>query len=302
MAFTQYIGDTEAGDVMPVEYSNQVIKEIENYSAALKLGRRWDMGTREIVVPVVGSLPTTAAAVTQGSLIPVSNISLDDLVLVAAKFGTIVPIAREIYNDAQFSFEKIIVPLVGQDLGSKIDAAVFIGTGKPASWTQPAILTAAGTATSTVTKSADLLSDINDMMALVETDLYDVNGWVALNSLKSSFRGMRDINGNPIYNPVAQGFPATLYGESIEFSKNGSLSSACQMVCGDFSKLIMGVLQDFSMTVLTEATITNAGGDTISLAQNDMVGIKITGRFAYQVAAPATPAGAGAYPFSVLVA
>jgi len=142
---------------------------------------------------------------------------------------------------------------------------------------------------------------VSQLMGLVEGDGYDVSGFVGANTMKAKLRGAKDANGSPIFQPMAGGFPASLYGENIMFSKSGGVNpAAALLIAGDFSKGIIGIRRDMVVEVLREATITS-GSNAISLAQNDLVGLKFTFRLGFQVATPATQINASTmYPFAVL--
>ncbi len=60
-------------------------------------------------------------------------------------------------------------------------------------------------------------------MGKVEEDGFDVNGFWARRGMKAAFRGLRDDNGQPIFQPsLTAGTPGTLYGESILYPTNGA--------------------------------------------------------------------------------
>lgn len=59
--------------------------------------------------------------------------------------------------------------------------------------------------------------------------------------------------------------------------------------------------QALRFKLLDRAVITDHTGAIIyNLPQQDMVAMRVTARFAYAVATPATRCGAGGYPFAVL--
>ena len=78
--------------------------------------------------------------------------------------------------------------------------------------------------------------------------------------MKAMFRGLRDDNGQPIFQPsLTAGTPGTLYGESILYPSNGAWDAE-QALAGDTSAAILAVRQDISYKILTEAVISDADG------------------------------------------
>lgn len=186
----------------------------------------------------------------------------------------------------------------------------MFGTNKPASWAESVedFAQAAGSAfTRGSVGGQDLAEDINQVMALVEADGFDVTGFAARKALKASLRGLRDSNKQPIFSPsLTAGTPSTLYGEAIEYVKNSSAWDAARadLLAGDWSKGIIGVRQDFTFKLLDQAVITdNTGAVIYNLAQQDMVAMRVVARYAWQVANPVTRANqteSTRSPFAVL--
>jgi hypothetical protein len=74
------------------------------------------------------------------------------------------------------------------------------------------------------------------------------------------------------------------------------VDATTRAVVGDFTLAIVGVRQDIAYKVLDQAVLSDDTGKVIyNLAQQDMVA-----RYAYATATPATRAGSGGFPFSVL--
>jgi hypothetical protein len=75
---------------------------------------------------------------------------------------------------------------------------------------------------------------------------------------------------------------------------------------GDWSQGILGVRQDLSYQILTEATLFNdAGAATVALAQSNAIGLLVEARFGFAVANWATylaPNEATRYPFATMLA
>lgn len=302
MAFTSFVDSVnKAGGVIPDEYANEIISQLPAQSAAMTMFRRVDMGTKTTVIPVTTALPV-AGFVGEGGAFSATTATWTGKQLIAAKVGCIVPIAREVIEDTSYDLQGDLIPKVAEAIGGAIDGAVLFGTGKPAAWTCNDIYAGAiaASAFTTYVASAFAATTISSVMKKVETAGFDVNGFTAHNSVKGLLRDLCDSQGRPIYQAPTAGNPGVLYGENVFYVRSGGWDATKGLViAGDWTKAILGLRRDISMEILTEASIT-VGSDTISLAQNDMIGLKFVARVAFQVADCATPEGANKYPFAVL--
>ena len=314
------IDRTNAAGLIPVEYSREIIQELPQESAFLRLARRLpNMSRKEDKRPVLNSLPM-AYFVNQSS----GNTGDDDigikkttqaewgsLTLTAEEIACIIPIPENVLADADYDIWAEIVPQVRAAFGVVIDKAAFFGVNKPTSW-PTAIAPAAVTAGNTIAvgTNTDLASDIigvGGLMNLVESDGFEVNGFYAANQMKASLRDLRDQIGNFLfYNSLVDGEPDRLAREQIYFDRNGNFdTSDYLMVAGDWTKAVYAIREDIEYRLLTEATIIDPTDNSIvyALAQQDMAAMRFKMRLGVQVANPVTRANGTAatrYPFSVL--
>lgn len=308
MAFTTFSGLTAGAGVLPTEYVKEVFKMLPEKSACVQAFRTINMGAHTTVLPVLTGL-ATASFVSEGAAITASNATWTGKNLVAEKVACIVPISKELWNDGNLQWGPEIMEQAVTAIGKAIDAAIFHETSKPTSWTASGIIVGASGATSGVVDysteiaaSATVAEIISKAMAFPEAGGFEVNGFILHPTMKAKLRGAKDTTGQPLFQPMTGGYPATLYGEEVIFAKNGGMDGTKLLgVCGDMSRGVIGLREDMTVELLREATIT-VGGDSISLAQNDMVALKFVFRCAYQVAVNATGLGTtGIYPFAVIV-
>ncbi len=121
-------------------------------------------------------------------------------------------------------------------------------------------------------------------MALVEDEGLDVNGFIAHTGIKNRLRKLRDADGNQLY---VQGVSTTeLYSVPITFAKGKSSfdREKAQLFAGDWDKSLVGVYQGLQYETLREATLQDTlwtDGKPLSLAEQDMIALKVTARFAF---------------------
>lgn len=311
---------TAAGGLIPVEYSREILQELPQESAFLRLARRLpNMSRKEDKRPVLNSLPM-AYFVNQSS----GNTGDDDigikattkaewgtLTLTAEEIACIIPVPENVLADADYDIWAEIIPQVRAAFGTVIDRAAFFGINKPTSWAAaiaPAAVTAGNVIEAGTNK--DLASDIvgkGGLMNLVEADGFNVNGFYAANEMKAELRDLRDnMKQFLFYNSLVDGQPDTLAREQIFFDRNNNFDTDDYlMIAGDWSKAVYAIREDIEYRLLTEATIIDPSTKNVvyALAQQDMAAMRFKMRLGVQVANPATRANGTAatrYPFAVL--
>ena len=314
------INRTAAGGLIPVEYSREILQELPQESAFLRLARRLpNMSRKEDKRPVLNSLPM-AYFVNQSSgstgdddigIKTTTAMEWGSLTLTAEEIACIIPVPENVLADTDYDLWAEIVPQVRAAFGVVIDKAAFFGVNKPSSW-PTAIAPAAVTAGNTISvgTNVDLASDIiglNGLMNLVEEDGFNVNGFYAANTLKAQLRDLRDSIKNPIFlRSLTENEPDRLIGEQIYFDRNGNFdTSDYLMIAGDWTKAVYAIREDIEYRLLTEATIIDPSTKNVvyALAQQDMAAMRFKMRLGVQVANPATRANSSSstrYPFSVL--
>lgn len=315
------IDRTAAGGLIPVEYSREIIQELPQESAFLRLARRLpNMSRKEDKRPVLNSLPM-AYFVNQSSgstgdddigIKTTTKMEWGSLTLTAEEIACIIPIPENVLADADYNLWEEIIPQVRAAFGVVIDQAAFFGVNKPTSWPTaiaPAAV-AAGNYVEAGANSKDLATNIvgkGGLMNLVEADGFDVNGFYAANEMKAELRDLRDsMKQFLFYNSLALGQPDTLARETIYFDKNGNFDTDDYLIiAGDWTKAVYAIREDIEYRLLTEATIINPSTKQVvyALAQQDMAAMRFKMRLGVQVANPATRANstkATRYPFAVL--
>lgn len=309
MPYDSLTGRTEADSLIPVERAREIIKSLPQESAAASLFRIRRMSTKTRTEPVLSSKPTAYWVNGDTGLKQTSEQVWGNKQMVAEELAVIIPIPEAVLDDAEYDIIGEIQPELVEAFGILIDQAVLFGTNKPASWTDPSIVPGAVAAGNTVaagTSTVDFVDDINNVMALVEDDGFDVTGFAARRRIRSRLRGLRDANGGLLFNPSMQaGTPSTLYGEPLAYVSNGAWdNTAADLIAGDFDMAILGIRQDITYKVFTEGVISdNTGAIVLNLMQQDSIALRAVMRVAYAVANPLNrlqPNEAQRFPFGVL--
>jgi len=305
------ISRADATSLLNTQDIREILQEAPKSSVVLSTFRHIVMSSTQAKMPVLSALPTagfvTDNTENSSSTKPTSRVAWADKFLNVEEIAVIVPIHENVFDDADYDIWAEVKPLIAQEFGRVLDGACLFGTNKPASWDLSLEdgARAAGNVRSAAA-AGDLAEDINQTMALVEADGFDVNQFYAARSLRSQLRGLRDTTGQPIYldNIRADGNTPTIYGEPISWVTNGAwvpasgtapTDAGATVIAGDRDKAILGIRQDMTFKVLDQATV---GG--YNLAEKDMIAIRCKMRVAFAVANPLTPEATGGYPFAVL--
>lgn len=288
---------------------NQIIKGATAGSAALSSFRTIHMTKGTARMPVLSALPTAGFVAESSSsstgVKPTSKVEWENKDLISEEIAVIIPIHENVLEDTEFDIWGEIRPLVEQEFGRVLDAAVFFGVNNPTTWDTP-IVTAATTAGNTVTEGTgvDLAEDFNELFGLVEGDGFDVSGVFTGKFLRKDLRGLRDADNRPIYVSAlrSDGTTNSIYGEDLFFVQNGAWDKTKAIaIAGDTSKAIIGVRSDVQVKLLDQATL-GTGESQINLAERDMVALRFKFRVAFAVATPAMPEQSETpYPFAVIV-
>lgn len=128
-----------------------------------------------------------------------------------------------------------------------------------------------------ITTGADFLIKLSNAMGKVEEADFEPNGIAAPLSLKATLRNMRDLNGQPIFQPATATEPAYCYGLPIRFSSNmiatGS-PAAKELIVGDWNQAYKGNEVAIEFKYFDQCTITLNDGTLLNLAENDMVAVR----------------------------
>lgn len=313
---TRQINAADAEALLRKQDIREILQMAPKTSAALSTFQTLRMSSKTATMPVLSALPTAGwvGGVTAdppvntpaGGQKPVSNMAWATKTITAEEMAVIVPIHEDLFEDTEYDIWSQVRPRVAEQFGKILDGAVFFGTNAPATF-DDSLVEGARAAGNVVSPGAvDLAEDINQVMAKVEADGFDVNQFYAARTLRQALRGLRDDVGQPIYiNSIrSDGQVNTVYGEDLAWISNGAWvpasgtepsATGATLIGGDRTMAILGIRQDMQVKLLTEATV-----GPYNLAERDMIALRFKFRVGFAVANPITPEATGGYPFAIL--
>jgi HK97 family phage major capsid protein len=311
MPYNNLISRTDAAALIPENVTNAMLTNLQHESAALSLFRRMPpIPSHQTRMPVLSALPTAYFVNGDTGLKQTTEVNWANKYLNVEELAAILPVPESVLDDTGYDVWGEIRPLMEQAIGRTLDAAVFFGTNKPASW--PSDITSAATAAgNTYTRGTNaaaaggIAEDINQTMSRVEADGYTVNGFVTRTTFKAQLRGARDTQGQRLLDLATN----TIEGEAVRFAMSGlwpAGAGSAELFAGDWTQQVIGIRRDFTYKFLDQAVIQdNTGLIVYNLAQQDMVALRVVFRVAWQTANPINyeqGTEADRYPAAVLKA
>lgn len=308
MPYDNSTSRTDIAARIPETVVNSLLTGMVNQSAALTLFPRVPMSEKQQRMPVLSALPQAYFLNGDTGLKQTTEVAWDNKYLNAEEIAVIVPVAEAVLDDANFDLWAEVQPLLEQAAARLLDAAIFFGTNKPASWPDAivpdAIAKSKDVDTGTAAASGGYAADVSNLFAQVEESGYDVSGIIANRIWRGRLRNARNGNGDQ--------FPevnmAGAYGVDITYPMRGlwpdpTVAGNVSMIAGDFSEGILAVRQDFTYKIFTEGVVQdNTGAIVFNLMQQDMAALRMVFRVAWQLKNVLNydDASANRYPFAVM--
>lgn len=300
MAFDSLTDRTDAQALIPEEVSRIMLGKAVEQSTVLQLFRHIPVRSAQVRFPILSALPYAYWVSGDTGLKQTTDAAWTNKYLNVEEIAAILPIPDNVIADTQENIWDSIMPHLTEAFSRVLDEAVFFGVNAPSSFPDD-ILTSVIAASNTVTEGSHAATaggfygDLDEMYGLVEADGFEVTGFAAATSAKSKLRAARNADGDRLDGNRVSGDLRTLDGLPISYGMKGQFPVATvgaspndtdgvRLFGGDFSEFVVGVRQDITMKVLTEAVIQdNTGAIVYNLAQQDMTAVRLTFRVGWQV-------------------
>jgi len=305
MGYTDLISTADALALMPTEQRMEIIQNTLDKSFGMTHMRKLRNLTKASATLKVASELALSYWVdapsgeNHGGLIESTTTGWEDVVMYVGKLASYVVIDQDTIDDTDVDIFGTAKEQVSGDMARLFDAAVLAGTNAPTGWPVGGIATHAVSAGNSVAigTGADIYDDIlgetaagtTGVFGKVEADGYEVSAVAGAISMKSRLRGLRDSNGNPIFNKVpGQGMAYELDGVPCAFPKHGGFPTAAQnLIVGDFSNAVWAMRKELEMKVMTEGVVNDAAGNiVVNLGQQDCVALRFIMRLGFALPNP----------------
>jgi HK97 family phage major capsid protein len=308
---------TDVESLIPEEVSNIMLDKATEDSAVLQLFRRIPVARNQIRFPVISALPMAYWVTGDTGYKQTTEMAWTNKYLNIEELATIMPIPENVFDDLQMNVWDNVEPYLREAFARALDATVIFGTNAPASFPTAVVpaAVAAGNAVTAGTAAATAggyYADLDNLLATVEEDGFDVSGYIASRGVRRKLRAARDSQGRKLDVGRVSGDLNSLDGAPIYYPMRGlwptggGAGTNYEMVAGDFnSQFVVAVRQDISMKVLDQSVIQDpsTGNIIYNLAQQDMIALRIKFRVGWQVSNTLNndqPVEGSRYPAAVL--
>lgn len=200
MPFNNIVSRADAQALIPEESAAEIVQVATQQSAALTLCRRATMSAKTKSLPVLSALPVAYWVAGDAGLKQTTEAAWQGIELVAEELATIVPIPETVLADAAFDVWAELRAPIAEAIAAKLDAAVLMGTDKPASWLA-AIVPAAQAAGNVEVIDATaaqggIYGDVEAALGLVEANGFDPTAVAARRDFRRLIRSARSAAGD----------------------------------------------------------------------------------------------------------
>lgn len=292
---TNIVNRTDLSGLIPEPVTREIIQGVTEGSAVLQMGRRLpNMTSKTQTMNVLDMLPTAYFVNGDTGMKQATKMKWDKKKIYAEEIAVIVPIPEAVLDDADYDIWGEVRPRLVEAFGKVIDGAILFGTNKPTSW-RDSVLETCTKAGSVVAATPYIYDDLlaeGGVIAKVEESGYLVNGIMSAIQMRAKLRGLKDLNGNPIFKTDMQGAtPYALDGSPMYFPRNGAFDTAkALMFAGDWSELVYSIRQDITFKIFDQGVVQDPSDNSIvyNLMQNDMVALRAVMRLGWEIPNPKT--------------
>ena len=290
---TNIVNRTDLSGLIPEPVTREIIQGVTEGSAALQMGRRLpNMTSQTQTMNVLDMLPTAYFVNGDTGMKQTTKMKWDKKKIYAEEIAVIVPIPEAVLDDADYDIWGEVRPRLVEAFGKVIDSAILFGTNKPTSW-RDSVLETCKKAGSVVAATPYIYDDImaeGGVIAKVEESGYLVNGIMSAIQMRAKLRGLKDLNGVPLFKTDMQGAtPYALDGSPMYFPRNGAFDTTkALMFAGDWTELVYSIRQDITFKIFDQGVVQDPSDNSIvyNLMQNDMVALRAVMRLGWEIPNP----------------
>jgi HK97 family phage major capsid protein len=258
-----------SGVLLPYEVSSEIWSKTQEASSVMQLARRITLPGAGLEFQTITGDPA-ASWVNETDEKPSEKHTFGSKKMKGYKMALIEPFSDEFRRDKNALYNEVVnrIPAL---LGKKLDQTVFAVNGATAPGENFDTL---ATCPSVSVGSQSVWDVLVSADATIAENDGIMNGWAITPSGKSALLTAKDTMGRPLFidSMTAQNNVANLMGHPA-YVRKGIADTDVLGYAGDWTSAIYGVVDDITMAVTDQASITN-GSETIHLWQRNMFAVR----------------------------
>lgn len=271
----------DGGTLVPTITRPEIFRLMEEYGQARAAFRQIPMGKAKTLTLPSKLTGATVTRTSENTAITDTKVTLTTMTLTASKVAAIVAFTSELLEDNIVDMASYVNELLAEAFAQEEDEQMFAGTGSPHTGLFNAS-SSYGYEKQVASASAITYDDLVDVSVGLKSWYLRGAEWKMHRSVYGELLKIKDNDGNPIIsNPGVNrgelfGYPINL----IETAPDSSTNTAGMplIILGNTKNSYFGIKREMTMKLLEEATI-----DSVNLAENDLIGLRVTKRDAYNV-------------------
>lgn len=272
---TQVVGtDSLGGYLVPDTWQPEIERAMLDYSGIMQAARILrTAGGNTLYWPTEDDTTTLAVKTAEAAAVTVADLTFAQAQLDAYKYTSMIKVSEELLQDSAYDILGEITAAFAPRFGRKMNAECTTGDG---SGDPNGVVTATSTGKTAASATAITFSEVIDLKHSIDPSYRNAPNFgfmfhdTVLAYLKKLSLGTGD--ARPLWQPsYREGQPDTIDGTRywINQAMDSSINASSKlMLCGDFSKYIIRISQDMTVTRLNEL-----------YAENGLVGFRGVMRF-----------------------
>lgn len=270
--------DAKTGTI-PTEQGTLVMKEFMTNSVVAQLATYEPMSKPKKEFTYLSGGPG-AYWVGEAERIQTSKAEWLKATMETKKLGVIIPVSKEFLRYSVAGFFNEIKPAIAEAFYTKFDQAALFGVNSPYA-AGTSVFERINTSGNKIARgsTANLYTDLNGLMALVEDGDHDVNGFTTTRRFRQRLRGAVDSQNKPIFNDTVAGTPNQVLGLPVGYVDGKAWDyTKAELLTGDWKYARYGILQNIEYAISEDATLTTitADGGPVNLFERDMFALRAT--------------------------
>lgn len=270
----------DGGYLVPDVTRAEILRLIEEYGQARQYMRTLPMGKAKVVKIPKKLTGVTVSRIGENVSIPDSKVTLGQITLTASKAGLIVAMSSELDEDSIVDFGAYLNELIGEAFAQEEDEQFFAGTSSP----HTGVFNTSSTYGNYVNVSSVDNIDYDSLVSCVrgiKQSYLRGGAWYMHRTVFGVIEKIKGTDGHPVVVNAGDPVRQNLFGLPVRLIESAPTSSTTAagmplVLLGNLNNSIVGLKRALTLKVLTEATI-----DGVNLAENDLVGLRVTKRDAF---------------------